>query len=401
MSEMAAALTRWWQVLILAVLALAGCASTDPSTIRGTGFQPDEDEQTLWQSAARLDAALRDREVLYEDAALQQYLEGVLARVAPDLAGALRIAVVRDPYLNAFALPNGSLYVYTGMLASLENEAQLATLLGHEVTHYSERHALARQRLRENRTLAVRVAVGVLALAVAASGDANAVRAMLELGGTLTPALVDPQVHGYSRDLEREADAHSFARMTAAGYDPHEAPRIFEVLEADVAESATSEPFYYGSHPALRERRESYQALLAEPRTAPLAPDPRGEAAFAAALAALPLDAARADLAMGRAARAHRTLTRPLVHQPDSAPAHFLLGEALRRAENPTAARTAYARAAELDAAFAAPHRELGLLARVAGDTAQARAAFARYLALAPEATDRPIIEAYLMEATR
>jgi len=388
---------RWLAALLL--VALAGCASTDPEAIRRTGFQPEEDEQELWSSSAEIDSVLRERGVLYDDPALQQYLDGVLARIAPEVAGSTRVAVLRDPYLNAFALPNGSIYVHSGMLASIENEAQLATLLGHEVTHYTERHSLARQRLAENRTMAIQVVVGILAVAVAASGDANAVRAMLELGGSVTPSLVETQVSGYSRDLELEADAGGFTLMTAAGYDPREATRIFELLEADAIEAGGEEPFFYGSHPQLSERRESYRALLAQPDTARRAPDPLDQAAFAAAVAGLQLEAARADVAMGRAARARRTLDRHLAFKPDSAPAYFLMGEAYRRDDADDRARAAYERAAELDAAYALPHRELGLLRRAAGEQALARSAFERYLALAPTAADRPIIEAYMTDS--
>lgn len=382
----------------MALAALAGCATTDPAAIERAGFQPEEDEQELWQSSAEIDGALREQGVLYDDAALQQYLDRVLARLAPAVAASTRVAVLRDPYLNAFALPNGSIYLHSGMLASLENEAQLATLLGHEVTHYTERHSLARQRLAANRTLAVQVVVGVLAVAVAASGDANAVRAMLELGDRVTPSLVETQVNGYSRELELEADARGFALMTAAGYDPREAPKVFELLEADAIEAGGEEPFFYGSHPRLAERLESYRALLAAPRAAAPAADPLNQAAFAAAVAGLQLDAARADIAMGRAARARRTLDRHLAFKPDSAPAHFLVGEAYRRDDDGERARAAYQRAAQLDAAYALPHREIGLLQRAAGDQAAARAAFARYLALAPTAADRPIIEAYMTD---
>ena len=384
----------------LALVALAGCATTDPEAIRRTGFQPEEDEQELWSSSAEIDSVLRERGVLHDDPALQQYLDGVLARIAPEVAGSTRVAVLRDPYLNAFALPNGSIYVHSGMLASVENEAQLATLLGHEVTHYTERHSLARQRLAENRTLAIQVVVGILAVAVAASGDANAVRAMLELGGRVTPSLVETQVSGYSRDLELEADAGGFALMTAAGYDPREAARIFELLEADAIEAGGEEPFFYGSHPQLSERRESYRALLlAQPGNPSPAPDPLDQAAFAAAVAGLQLDAARADVAMGRAARARRTLDRHLAFRPDSAPAYFLMGEAYRRDDADDRARAAYERAAALDAAYALPHRELGLLRRAAGEQTAARLAFERYLALAPTAADRPIIEAYMTDS--
>lgn len=385
---------------VWALALLAGCAATELAPIRGAGFQPDADEQQLWDTARRVDEALRERDALYDDAALETYLDGVMARLAPELAGgsgAVHAQVLRDPYLNAFALPNGSIYLHTGLLASIDNEAQLATILAHELVHYSERHAIERQHAAENRALTMQVVFGVLAVAAAgASGDANAARAMLDLGRAVAPTIVAVQVTGYSRDLEREADAQGFDRLVAAGYDPREATKVFALLQADAAESKVEEPFFFGSHPRLAERVESYQALLAD---RPDATGATGAAAYGAAVAQLRLDNARSDIAMGRTERARHAIARHLDTRPQSAPGLFLLGEAARRAGDADAARRAYEAAAAADGAYAPPHRELGLLCRTSGDATGARAAFGRYLALAPAAADRPIIEAYIDEA--
>lgn len=392
----------WAWLASSALLALVGCASTDLAAIRQPGFQPEADERELWSGSDKLDARLRDRGVLYEDAALQQYLHDVLARLAPALGGAagpLHVAVLRDPYLNAFALPNGSLYVHSGLLASLDNEAQLATVLGHELAHYTDRHALARQRTAQNKATAMQVVFGVLAVAVAASGDANAVRAMLDLGRQVTPALVETQVNGYARDQERAADTRGFELMTAAGYDPVEAVKVFALLQADATDGGIEEPFYFGSHPRLAERQASYEDLLRQHAAPGGAARRVGQPEFGAAVAALQIDNAKMDLQMGRANRARRTLERHLVVQPRHAEAIFLLGEAHRRGNDLSAARRAFEHAASVDATLAAPHRELGLLLRAAGDQAGARAAFARYVELAPTAVDRGIVEAYIREA--
>src|SRR6202023_3035874 len=84
---------------------------------------------------------------------LEAYLNDVPQRLGPSEAFAaipFRIRVVRNPYLNAFTLPNGRIYVHTGMLARMDNEAQLATLLAHEMTHATHRHAIRGLRDRKN-----------------------------------------------------------------------------------------------------------------------------------------------------------------------------------------------------------------------------------------------------------
>src|SRR2546426_7325972 len=71
-----------------------------------------------------------------------------------------------DPTLNAFAMPNGRIYVHSGLLSRLDNEAQLATILGHEMTHVTSRHALRFTRDATNKqilftVLAVAASIGV------------------------------------------------------------------------------------------------------------------------------------------------------------------------------------------------------------------------------------------------
>lgn len=385
----------------VAVMAgLAACASTDVTAIGPSAFQPETDEQTLWSDAARIDEELGRQEVVYDDPALEQYLAAVVTRLFPEgLAGQtapVRVRVLRDPYRNAFALPNGSVYVHGGLLTMVENEAQLATVLGHELAHFTGRHALRRQRTAENRALAMQVVFGVLAVATAATGDANAVRAMLQLGEALSPTLVEVQVNGYSRDLEREADAQGFARVRAAGYDPREAPKVFTALQADASEAGIEEPFVFGSHPRLAERLASYEALLGEGEPAPSGRV--AEAEFAAAVERVRLETARQDLEMGRITRARHALERLLAFNPSNARAHLLLGDVWRRDGDPLAARRAYEQAAALDLTFPAPHRELGLLLRSGDDAPAARDALRRFLELAPAAPDRPIIERYLRD---
>ena len=92
---------------------------------------------------------------VHDDPSLVQYLERIAARVLPREGKAaegpaIRVIVFRDPTLNAFAMPNGRVYLHTGLLARVENEAQLAAVMAHELTHVTDRHALTVQR--ETRT---------------------------------------------------------------------------------------------------------------------------------------------------------------------------------------------------------------------------------------------------------
>src|SRR5690348_5115176 len=116
---------------------MTGCRSTSvpPVGAEGPGFTPASDERRLWDQAKEEERKLRDKAPLYQDPLLEDYLNQVAGRLAPpELQGQeairLRVYVIRDPTLNAFTYPTGSIYVHTGLLARLENEAQLAVVLG-------------------------------------------------------------------------------------------------------------------------------------------------------------------------------------------------------------------------------------------------------------------------------
>ena len=134
-------------------LALAACASTNLPPAGTPGYRLEEDERTLLRVFSEQQAVIDKSGALYADAALDAYLAQVAGRLVPPQAEvAPRIRVLRDFRLNAFTLPNGAIYVHTGILARMESEAELAMLLGHEITHATHRHALRAFRNASNQT---------------------------------------------------------------------------------------------------------------------------------------------------------------------------------------------------------------------------------------------------------
>jgi predicted Zn-dependent protease len=391
-------------------LLASGCASTRVSAVRDAKFVPEADEQEIWNRAGTVDAAVEKNNLAYPDAALQAYLDEVTARLLPHLGAGdvvVRVRVIKDPFLNAFALPNGSVYLHTGMLARIENEAQLATVIGHELTHFLERHSLRQTRSADNSATATKIVVGILAVALAgATGDAQAVRLVTQLARPVADVLLTAHVQGYSRDLEREADRRSLEAVIAAGYDAREAPQVFAHLQQELREAGVEEPYYFGSHPRLEERVASYQESLAgwTPSGADAAPRVGAEV-FDERIAELLLDNAKYDLGLRRFGRARSAVERHLQHQPDSARGQFMLGDVHRRsgdgAEQLASATAAYEAAIRLDAGYADAYRELGLMYRAQGRAAEARVQLERYAQLAPDAPDTPIVQAYLEDLKR
>ena len=376
---------RWACLFVLMGLAwLAACATTDLeplSSYEPDTLQLDEEENELWAASERFERHLERRHALYADEALQAYLNGIAERLLlatlsdPDLSP--RVRVVKDPHVNAFVLPNGALYMTMGLLARLENEAQAATILGHELVHYLNRHALKEARTEQN-TACIAAVVGLVFAGITGPYAVQQVAAASNAG--------------YSRDLEAEADIEGFRLMREAGYDAKEAPRTFEHLLRVSEEEGNEHPGIFASHPKLRERRDTLRSLAAleqdrrPPQTTPIV----GAASYMAKIETLLLDNAALDI------------QRHLLRNPRSARAHFLRGEIIRMSpdEGETTAKAfaAYRKSTSLPDTPGEAYRELGLMYRSMGRNNEATAAFRQYLSANPGAADAPIIRSYIAD---
>lgn len=378
-------------------LFLTACASLDlpPMGSIPGAFAPEPDERRIWTRSEEEQQRLNRTAHLYGDAGLEGYLSSVLKRVTPaevKQGPELNVRVLKNPLLNAFAYPNGVIYVHTGMLAQMDNEAQLATLLAHELTHVTHRHTVQQFRNLQNKA-AFASTIGVLAAPFGAYG------AIVSLIGTVG---VVAAVSGYSQEHELEADREGLARMVDAGYDPREAPKLFAHLKEWVEDEEEKEPFFFGTHPRLAERMDSYEQLLAGEFEAAAERGGRlGEAEFLAQTRVLVLENSVLDLQAGRFVQAQKGLRRYLTSSPDDVHAYHYLAESYRRQNNPELFGEAiqhYQKAIDLDPTFADPYRGLGTLYYQQGDRAKAQEAFRQYLVLAPAAEDELFIEGLLKE---
>ncbi len=415
--------------LTLVVALLAGCASTQvrPMGYQGQPFRAEADERQLWAKADKEAEKLEKLNKVYDDPLLDEYLAKVADRLIPDEVKAaggpgFRFAVFKDPSLNAFAMPNGRVFIHTGLLARLENEAQLATILGHELTHVTNRDALKAFRDERNKRLFVGVAgiAASIGVAVAAGDQArrgNPVSAevlrqtgnvLLGLGLTLAYAA---SVTGYNRDLERQADEEGMARLVKAGYDPKEAPKVFELLKKDYGDPGPIETFFFGTHPRLAERIESTTNLLQTRYAAEAAEGNRiaDTPEFPLRMRTVVRENALLDLRAGRFNEAKAQLDRVLTLTPKDPTAQLYYGDLYRlqaqRAKNLAdkqrlagLAIERYEQSAALDPTFADPFRQLGFLYYQQGERNRAREAFQKYLALKSDAHDARRIKEYLLE---
>src|SRR6266852_3803183 len=160
--------------VVLVISLLAGCASANvpPMGYQGQPYRPAADEKQLWSDAEKEEEKLAKLGKSWDDPLLEEYLSSVAASLVPEEAKqagapAVRIAVLKDPTLNAFAMPNGKVYIHTGLLSRLQNESQLAMILGHELTHVTNRHALKFDRDARNKQIFFTMAGIAAALGVA------------------------------------------------------------------------------------------------------------------------------------------------------------------------------------------------------------------------------------------
>ncbi len=239
-------------------LLLGGCA-TEPSLYTGkTGYYAYTWEQEL-QLGKKSDAEIVQEMGLYQDDELAAYIRdlgnellkhsAIGSATAPEIYRntGFTFRLLDSDVVNAFALPGGYVYVTRGLLAHLQNEAQLAVVIGHEITHVEARHA-SRQALKQQIGQIGLVAGAVIGEQVAENKEFA--RDMVNLGGELFQLATLK----YGRDAERESDLHGVEYAAKAGYDAAEGSAFFRSLDRISDKAGQTIPSWMSSHPDPGER---------------------------------------------------------------------------------------------------------------------------------------------------
>ncbi len=236
-------------ISVALLTAFAGCA-TNPATgkVQLAPLMSAEDE-------AREGAEAHPKIVeayggVYDDPRVGAYVAEVTARIAKSAGGngvTYRVTILNSPIVNAFALPGGYVYVTRGLLALVDDEAELAGVIGHEIGHVIARHGAQRQTA----ALGASVVGAVLGAVVGSSAAGQAAG----LGG-------EGLLAGYSRDQEYEADALGVRYLAQAGYDPQAEADFLQSMADEQAlkdriknrKRDTSTADWLASHPATPDR---------------------------------------------------------------------------------------------------------------------------------------------------
>ena len=372
---------KYLALIIVVWCLVAGCVTPRPIPVTRP-LTANEEEQMLWRRAQEELDAINASGMLYQDTEIENYLNRIAEKlhansISPDIS--IQIKVVKDPSLNAFAFPNGVIYIHTGILARMDNEAQLAALLAHEMVHCTHRHSLRALRSIKDRTQAKSATVRELAQ-------------LLGITGSIA------SISGYTRELETEADRVGLDLAVKANYDPREILNLFELLKQEIELEGIEEPYFFGTHPNVRQRIENVNNWLAEKYRGKIT-GIKNTDVFQSRMSRLVLDNARLDLRQGRFFVAQRTVEKFLAVKQDDARAYFLLGEIFRqrgRQDDAAAAIKNYEKSISLNPSFPEPHKAMGLIHYKDGEKRLAKKYFESCLLLSPDTIDRAYIQGYL-----
>ena len=227
--------------LAAALIVFGGCATNPVTGKRELSLISEKQEVQIGKEQAQ-EAA--EQMGLVNDPGLQQYVSGIGMELAkhserPELPW--QFHVIDDPTPNAFALPGGPVFVTRGLMTLMNSEAQLATVVGHEIGHVTARHSvnqLSKQQLAQ-------LGLGIGAVLVP-GGD--------QVAGLASQGL-ELLFLKYGRDDERQADELGFRYALNDGYDVREMGKVFLALErSSELEGAQKIPDWQSTHPAEPER---------------------------------------------------------------------------------------------------------------------------------------------------
>ncbi|HEX2642393.1 MAG TPA: M48 family metalloprotease [Thermoanaerobaculia bacterium] len=236
---------------LIVALSAAGC-STNPATGKAQLALISEDQEIAMGKEA--DQQVVQSLGLYQDQELQSYVNRLGQRLAkeserPNLPWTFR--VVDDPVVNAFAFPGGYIYVTRGLLSHLTSEAELVSVLGHEIGHVTGRHSVEQMSKQQLAQIGL-VAGMILKPELANYGD------LAQTGLSLV-------FLKYGRDDERQADDLGLKYMAREGYDPREMPQVFQTLgRVSQQQGAGRIPGWLSTHPTPENRVGRIQDTIAK-----------------------------------------------------------------------------------------------------------------------------------------
>lgn len=240
---------RWVGCCVLLSAFFTGCSENPVTGERQLSLISESREIEMGRQNAE---QIRQSMAMVNDPELQAYVNQLGQKLAadserPDLPWSFD--VVDDPTPNAFALPGGPIFVTRGILTLMDSEAELASVLGHEIGHITARHSVAQL----SRAQLAQLGLGLGTIFV------PEIEPYSDLAGTGLNLLMLK----YGRDAERQADELGFRYARSEGYDVNEMADVFASLQrAGDLEGQSAIPGWMATHPAPQERIEAIEARI-------------------------------------------------------------------------------------------------------------------------------------------
>lgn len=347
------------------------------------GHRPplDTDEGGLWMKMDKAEGGLRSSGNIITDRTLNTYMKRMVCRVARRYCNDIRVYLVRMPHFNATMAPNGAMQIWSGLLLRVRNEAQLAAVIGHEISHYLRQHSL--KQMRNTIDTAGTLTFFNMATLGVTAGISNLIAA-----GNL---------RSFGRDFEREADGYGLVLLAKAGYDPREAPKVWEnLIQEQRAEGGDADSaFFLSTHPAKGERVEALKRLSKKARKRWRRARRINRKRYLAKIRHYRSRLLRDELHLQRYKRTKALLDALKKDGSNMAELHYFQGE-LHRLRNEDGDRklalAAYRKSLRSGKPPAEVHRAMGLMLLKENQRAQARKSFRKYLQRSPKADDAQMI---------
>lgn len=254
-----------WVVVLLILITLSACATT-PTGRSQLAFMPDAELDAMGLQAF---TEMKNEKPMSQDTRENQFVRCITDAITREVGGDWEVAVFEDKSLNAFALPGKKIGVHTGLIDLVDNQDQLASVIGHEIGHVLAKHSNERM----SQKLGAQIGMSVIA-AIAAPRTPMGQTAMGLLGVGTQYGVLMP----FSRLHESEADSIGVELMAKAGFNPAESITLWQKMAQASQGSQTAE--FLSTHPShetriddLQEQMPKATALMQQARAAGKKPD--------------------------------------------------------------------------------------------------------------------------------
>ncbi len=365
---------RYCSCLLVILLFITNCSSYR-SPIPSVS-PPSEDEETRIAREFRREAKKQLK--FLNNPEVERYIDRVGQRVLSVMGPQpfdYRFFVVNDSQLNAFAVPGGSIYFFTGLIEKAKSTSEIAGVMAHEIVHIKGRH-MARSAGPD--AVSLLGLLGMLLLARAGSGA--------QAAGVVSQAIAATRQIAYSRQLELEADTLGVRYMSSAGFDPKGSLEFLRTLDRERSLNPVDIPAYMMTHPVTQDRVANMELVIRS------LGKPESKNSESDLLRKIQLIIRLEQQETDRAIDEYRKLAS---RNPDDAELLHLLAFAQHFKGQRLEARKNYERARKLGAKNPDLSRDLGRLYTETGEFGLARSEFDRALAIEPK---EPLTYLYLGE---